>query len=87
MQTLAATDHLAIGERSLSSRLFLGTGKYRNDQEMIDALEASESQLVTVALRRLDLDNPAQPTLLDTVDWNRYQILPNTAGCATAEEA
>src|SRR5579864_6655483 len=54
---------------------------------MIAALEASGCELVTVALRRLDLDDPRKKTILDVIDWKRYRILPNTAGCATAEEA
>jgi thiazole synthase len=71
----------------LRSRLFLGTGKYRSDEDMLGALEASGCDLVTVALRRLDLDDPAKKTILDVIDWQRYRILPNTAGCQTAEEA
>jgi thiazole synthase len=71
----------------LRSRLFLGTGKYRSDEEMLAALEASGAELVTVALRRLDLDDPSKKTILDVIDWQRYRILPNTAGCQTAEEA
>ena len=71
----------------LRSRLFLGTGKYRSDEEMLAALEASGAELVTVALRRLDLDDPNQHTLLDVIDWKRFRILPNTAGCQTAQEA
>ncbi|HEY4865073.1 MAG TPA: thiazole synthase [Candidatus Dormibacteraeota bacterium] len=71
----------------LRSRLFLGTGKYRSDEEMLGALEASGCELVTVALRRLDLDQPDKKTILDVIDWQRYRILPNTAGCQTAEEA
>ena len=71
----------------LRSRLFLGTGKYRSDEEMLSALEASGAELVTVALRRLDLDDPKKKTILDVIDWQRYRILPNTAGCQTAEEA
>src|SRR5256884_4585011 len=54
---------------------------------MLAALEASGSELVTVALRRLDLDDPNRRTILDVIDWQRYRILPNTAGCQTAEEA
>src|SRR5438477_5846254 len=80
-------DRLVIGGVELRSRLFLGTGKYRSDQEMLAALEASGAELVTVALRRLDLDDPAKKTLLDLIDWSRYRILPNTAGCRTGEEA
>ena len=71
----------------LRSRLFLGTGKYRSDEEMLGALESSGCELVTVALRRLDLDDPNKKTILDVIDWQRYRILPNTAGCQTAEEA
>ena len=54
---------------------------------MLAALEASGCELVTVALRRLDLDDPKKKTILDVIDWTRYRILPNTAGCRTAEEA
>lgn len=86
MQTVAR-DSLVIAGQALRSRLFLGTGKYRTDEEMIAALEASGCELVTVALRRLDLDDPSRKTILDVIDWKRYRILPNTAGCATAEEA
>lgn len=86
MQTLAR-DSLVIAGSELRSRLFLGTGRYRSDEEMLAALDASGCELVTVALRRLDLDNPKQKTILDLIDWRRYRILPNTAGCQTAEEA
>lgn len=78
-------DSLVIAGQELHSRLFLGTGKYRSEEEMTAALEASGCEVVTVALRRLDLDAPR--TLLDAIDWSRYRILPNTAGCQTAEEA
>jgi thiazole synthase len=80
-----AHDALLIAGQELRSRLFLGTGKYRTEEEMVAALEASGAEVVTVALRRLDLDAPR--TLLDAIDWSRYRILPNTAGCRTAEEA
>ena len=87
MQTVAAADRLVIAGVELRSRLFLGTGKYPTDESMLAALEASGSELITVALRRLDLDDPSKKTILDVIDWNRYRILPNTAGCRTAEEA
>lgn len=74
-----------IAGQELGSRLFLGTGKYRHEAEMVAALDASGTEVVTVALRRLDLDAPR--TLLDEIDWSRYRILPNTAGCRTANEA
>src|ERR1700724_3087368 len=87
MQTIAAADPLVIAGVELRSRLFVGTGKYSTDEAMLAALEASGCELVTVALRRLDLDQPDKKTILDVIDWQRYRILPNTAGCQTAEEA
>ena len=87
MQTATAPDTLVIAGTELRSRLFVGTGKYRDDASMLAALEASGCELVTVALRRLDLDDPKKKTILDIIDWRRFRILPNTAGCRTAEEA
>ena len=81
------SDELVIGGKSFGSRLILGTGRYRTMEDMVDAVEASGTEMITVAIRRLDLDDPTQKTLLDYIDWNKYQILPNTAGCATVEEA
>src|SRR5260370_15317532 len=86
MQTVAA-DRLVIAGVELRSRLFLGTGKYADNETMLASLEASGCEMVTVALRRLDLDDPKKKTLLDVVDWKRYRILPHTAGCRTADEA
>lgn len=80
------TDVLTIGGRTFTSRLMLGTGKYRNAEEMNAALEASGCEIVTVALRRIDLDAPKR-SILDEIDWKRYHILPNTAGARTADEA
>jgi len=80
-------DALQIGRYTFRSRLLVGTGKYRSAQEMRDALEASGAEIITVALRRLDLDTPGARTILDEIDWDRYTILPNTAGARTAEEA
>src|ERR1700694_1947067 len=87
MQTVAAVNRLVIAGVELRSRLFLGTGKYASDEAMLAALAGSGCELVTVALRRLDLDDPNKKTILDVIDWKRYRILPNTAGCRTAEEA
>ena len=56
-------------------------------EDMVQAIEASGTELVTVAIRRLDLDAPSQKTILDYIDWDKVNILPNTAGCATMEEA
>ncbi len=83
----AAHDELLeIGGKRFRSRLMLGTGKYRNADEMNAALEASGCEIVTVALRRIDLDAPRR-SILDEIDWQRYHILPNTAGARTADEA
>ncbi len=79
-------DRLVIGGRTFQSRLMLGTGKYRNAAEMNAALAASGTEIVTVAIGRLDFENPGQ-NILDQVDLNRYTILPNTAGARTPEEA
>lgn len=87
MATTLTAEPLVIAGTEIRSRLFLGTGKYRSEEEMLAALEASGCELVTVALRRLDLDDPKKRTILDVIDWRRYRILPNTAGCQTAEEA
>ena len=87
MQTATRPDTLVIAGTELRSRLFVGTGKYPDDATMVAALEASGCELVTVALRRLDLDNPKKKTILDVIDWRRFRILPNTAGCRTADEA
>ena len=80
-------DPLTIAGKEFSSRLFLGTGKYSGPEETVLALEASGAQLITVAIRRLNLDDPNVRTELDYIDWSRYNVLPNTAGCRTADEA
>jgi len=87
VQTATAKDSLVIAGVELRSRLFVGTGKYTDDATMVEAIEASGCELVTVALRRLDLDDPKKKTILDVIDWRRFRILPNTAGCRTADEA
>jgi thiazole synthase len=79
--------HLQIGAYTFRSRLMVGTGKYRSAEEMRAALDASGAEIVTVALRRLDLTTPGARTILDEIDWSRYTIMPNTAGARTAEEA
>ena len=80
---------LKIGNREFKSRLLVGTGKYANFDIMKKALEASGAEIVTVAIRRLDLGDAGakKETLLDHIDRNKYTILPNTAGCYTAEDA
>ncbi len=84
---VAADAPLTIAGRTFSSRLMLGTGKYRTREDMRAALAASGTGIVTVALRRIDFDDPASRSILEDVDPARYAILPNTAGCQTAEEA
>jgi thiazole synthase len=81
------TDSLLIAGKEFRSRLIVGTGKYRTMEEMRDAIDASGAEMVTVAIRRLPLDRPDEENLMDHLDWDRYTILPNTAGCKTAEEA
>jgi thiazole synthase len=78
---------LVIAGRTLHSRLILGTGKYTDLATMAAALEASGTEMVTVALRRVNLDDRGKGSLLDAIDPERYLLLPNTAGCYTADEA
>ena len=85
-------DPLVIAGKEFRSRLIVGTGKYRTMAEMRDAIDASGAEMVTVAIRRLPLDpdgrsRPDEENLMDHLDWDRYTVLPNTAGCRTAEEA
>lgn len=81
------TDALKIGGHSFDSRLFVGTGKYKDVEETRAALEASGAEVVTVALRRVDLKDRSSGSLMELVLSKRWTILPNTAGCYTAEEA
>lgn len=82
-----AGDSLVIAGRSFSSRLFLGTGKYRTPAEMVEALERSGTEMVTVAIRYMDLSGGGQDDILKHLDLKRLQLLPNTAGAYTAEQA
>ncbi len=82
-----AEDTLTIAGKPFRSRLIVGTGRYRTLEEMRDAIDASGAEMVTVAIRRLPLDRPDEPNLMDYLDWERYTVLPNTAGCKTADEA
>src|SRR4029079_12263571 len=79
-------DTLTIAGRTFRSRLFVGTGKYRSFQEMARCHEASGAEVITVAVRRVNLDR-SQESLLDYIDTSKYFLLPNTAACYTAEEA
>ncbi len=78
---------LRIAGRELTSRLLVGTGKYTSNDLMRDALDASGAQVITVAVRRERLFNAEGKSLLDAIDLDRYTILPNTAGCFTADDA
>jgi thiazole synthase len=80
------TDLLELGGRSFRSRLIVGTGKFSSPEVMADALAASGAEMVTVALRRVDLEAPKNP-ITDFIDRSKYLILPNTSGAATAHEA
>ncbi len=76
-----------LAGRTFKSRLIIGTGKYRDFAETKAALEESGAEIVTVAVRRVNITDPNRENLLDYIDPRKYQILPNTAGCYTVEEA
>ncbi len=78
---------LRIGPFTLNSRLIVGTGKYKTFALMRQAIDASGADMVTIAVRRVNLDRPQEESLLDYLDRSRITILPNTAGCYTAEDA
>jgi len=80
-------DQLVIAGRGFRSRLIVGTGKYRSFPEMARAHEASGAEMVTVAVRRVNLTDKSKESLLDYIDRSKFFILPNTAGCYTADEA
>ncbi len=81
------TDALIIAGQAYASRLIIGTGKYKDYAQNAAALEASGAQIITVAVRRVNLADPAKPMLVDYIDPKRFTYLPNSAGCYTAEEA
>jgi thiazole synthase len=83
----ADDDSFVIAGRSFRSRLIVGTGKYKDFTETAAAIAASGAEIVTVAVRRVNLSDPSQPMLVDYVDPKRYTFLPNTAGCYTAADA
>src|SRR5579864_3828942 len=80
-------DAFELAGRTFKSRLIVGTGKYRDFAETRAAVEASGAEIVTVAVRRVNVTDSTKENLLDYIDPSRYQILPNTAGCYTVEEA
>src|SRR5437667_887107 len=81
------SDNLTIAGRQFHSRLFVGTGKYRSNQEMARCHQASGAEVVTVAVRRVNLTDRSKESLLDYIDRSKIFILPNTAGCYTADDA
>ena len=83
----ANDDPLVIAGKSYSSRLIIGTGKFADYQQNADALVASGAEIVTVAVRRVNLSNPDEPMLVDYLDPKTVTYLPNTAGCFTGEDA
>ncbi|KAF1711333.1 thiazole synthase [Pseudoxanthomonas kalamensis DSM 18571] len=88
MSTHALTDPLVIAGKTYASRLLTGTGKYKDFEETRLATEAAGAEIVTVAIRRTNLgQSPNEPNLLDALPPDRFTILPNTAGCYTAEDA
>ena len=87
METPAADTPLVIGGKSFRSRLIVGTGKYAANDVMLRAIRASGAEMVTVAVRRVDLDRSKEESILHHLDPAEFFLLPNTAGCYTAEEA
>jgi thiazole synthase len=85
--TAVDEDTFVIAGRKFRSRLIVGTGKYKDFDETARAIAASGAEIVTVAVRRVNLSDPSQPMLIDYVDPKRYTFLPNTAGCYTAQDA
>jgi thiazole synthase len=88
MSTSTIDKPLVIAGRTYQSRLIVGSGKYRDFDQNLSALQASGAEMITVAIRRVNLgQNPDEPNLLDVISGSKYTILPNTAGCYTAADA
>lgn len=85
--TETSTDTWTVAGRTFTSRLIVGTGKYADYAQNAAAAEAAGAEIVTVALRRVNLSDPSQPMLVDHVKPDRFTFLPNTAGCFTGEDA
>ena len=80
-------DDLEIAGKKFKSRLITGTGKHRSSEDLKESIISSGTEMITVAIRRINFDNPKEKNLLDDINWDNYNILPNTAGSKTAEEA
>lgn len=87
LEKIQSQDAYQINGKIFTSRLLVGTGKYATNELMADCLEASGAEIVTVALRRIPLDEKNEKNLLDFIDLKKYTLLPNTAGCYSAQEA
>ncbi len=81
------TDFFEVAGRKFSSRLLVGTGKYKDFKETVAAIDASGAEIVTVAVRRVNIERKSEPMLQDFLDPKKYTYLPNTAGCFTADDA
>ena len=84
---MSGFDHLELAGKLYSSRLLVGTGKYRDFEETAMAIKASGAEIVTVAVRRINISDTSQPMLIDFIDPKKYTFLPNTAGCYNADDA
>ena len=81
------SDKLIVANRKFNSRLIVGTGKYKNMRECAKAIELSGADIVTVAVRRVNISNKKKPLLMDYIDPKKITYLPNTAGCFNSQEA
>ena len=87
VQSPVQADTWTVADRTFTSRLIVGTGKYKSLEENAAAVEASGAEIVTVAVRRVNVSNPNEPMLTDFIDPKKITYLPNTAGCFTADDA
>ena len=83
---MTTINNFRIGTKTFNNRLMVGTGKYKSPQIMIESLNSSNSEIITVAVRRVNI-NDNDENLLKFIDWKKYWMLPNTAGCKNSEEA
>ena len=84
---MTISDELIIGDKAFYSRLLVGTGKYKDFEQTAMAIEASGAEIVTVAVRRVNIADPSKPILMDYIDPKKIMYLPNTAGCFNSKEA
>tara|TARA_B100000475_G_scaffold153810_1_gene114782 strand:- start:190 stop:489 length:300 start_codon:yes stop_codon:yes gene_type:complete len=84
---MSKKDQFIVGKKIFSSRLIVGTGKYKNMSECAKAIKISGADIVTVAVRRVNISDKSKPLLMDYIDPKKITYLPNTAGCFTSDEA